>query len=172
MNEMSNHKEEEEESVFYMTKPTKWIIGELILYAAATISSCQSCTMHSYCSATVYSHPFSPTFTTTTTKIFFPSHTYFWHKSPRQSENPLCMFYRWPSNRNSFNCSSLLLLSYYLDFSSLFLHNFFSCSLWKWKKDAPADTIAISHWNHVNYLTLTKDNTSARQSARNRIICT
>lgn len=40
------------------------------------------------------------------------------------------------------------------------------------KKDAPADTIANSHWNHVNYLTLTKDNTSARQSARNRIICT
>lgn len=141
MNEMSNHKKEEEEeaeSVFYMTKPTRWINGRV------HIVSCR----HNFFLLVLYnalvlfggrkkqkqSHPFSPMFTTTTTTkiFFFPSHTYFWHKSPRQSENPLCMlfwrtffFNRWPSNHSNFNCSSLWLLDYYLDFFLSFFARFF-----------------------------------------------
>lgn len=80
------------------------------------------------------SHPFSPTFTTTTTtKIFFSRVTLTFDTNRLDnlkihcvcSFDELFFFNRWPSNHSNFNCSSLWLLDYYLDFFLSFFARFF-----------------------------------------------
>lgn len=149
MNEMSNHKKEEEEaeSVFYMTKPTRWINGRV------HIVSCR----HNFFLPVLYnalvlfggrkkqkqSHPFSPTFTTTTTtKIFFSrvTLTFDTNRLDNLKIHCVCSFDELfflidglQTTAISIAVHSGFLIIIWI-FSFLFLHDFFSCSLWKWEK--------------------------------------